>query len=904
MPGPPTAHNNNNNNSNNQHHSPRVQRLGVVLPFIGSSTADIPSYLSLFCTGAVGAASVADFLIFHNGVLSSQGLTITKSCEDASNVKLIDLGTTTDMMELFATKLLDRVGEGGGGGNDKWAIPRAQFVPFLTQHTSLFPYTLVEYKPAYGHIFGDYLKEYSHWAYSDLDILWGDLGRHLTPSDWFDFDLITWGFGDQQRLYLRGQFTMHRNDSEKVNQLWRDCSYLSRIDQRFAELIEKQQNFKLESAEGCYSVAVLQYNDLAIKYSSVAWTDIDPGDTAYSHGIQLVRDTAKPRHILIKRESPSLTAPPVDQLSYHRLSSSALYRDDSLPWQEPVGSMIPIALPRDAHQEDDPCKFFWIQSKYRPQLCLPEALDPLETVYWVKGQLSKQETRNLSIHEGLLTAPFFHFQEWKRHYKPHQLAAILDTSWSSFLITEDGGLPVQFHKTNANIRKRHSNNLASPLGFHLENWEGKFLLEDADRDESISYRNRVLPRQSYCLSHGEPQRFNAVPCQDAVLWSDVDRVKILTAPDWKQIDVDTEVTLCLTLQFVDNSVGRLAERIKVVTDNLDSWQGQPAVVLISPQVPDADYAVGMLRGMFQDYASNALVAVVLPQKDDDDEQESDPPSISRKALLNMAGDMSPTRWYMSGLEVERGLILSRDSVVLAHRAAGVSVQNGRILWIPQFGLNDNDESSATSVSLENLAAARNQGSGQSPFLFDAPCGSDEEAGLNRASVNAETSWWKLSEKLLPDQHDRNVNILKRAQDAEAIGQELLSLLQSPASLLAAEESPILLIDNAGPYLGVRAHTLVREIEVFSGLRCFNPLRAALLVAAGYEIDVLEGAFAISTRRTRVAMQQEEQTQSVFKCDGCPVFQGHSKTRDAILQSEIKRIVNTAMIWENPASSTK
>ena len=194
----------------------KQQRLAILLPFVGQSTADIPAYLELFCTGVVGLASVADVLLVHNGVLNTiqqQQQHSKHACTTATNVKLINLQSTHAMMELFVSKLLNQVPA------TDWAIPPTQFVNFLAHHTNLLPYTLVEYKPALGHILSDYIpvETYSHWAYSDLDILWGDLGRHLTTaSDWNDFDIITFTFGDQKRLYLRGQLTMHRNDPHKM----------------------------------------------------------------------------------------------------------------------------------------------------------------------------------------------------------------------------------------------------------------------------------------------------------------------------------------------------------------------------------------------------------------------------------------------------------------------------------------------------------------------------------------------------------------------------------------------------------------------------------------------------------------------------------------------------------------
>jgi hypothetical protein len=126
---------------------------------------------------------------------------------------------------------------------------------------------LVEFKPALGHIFADYLKGYSHWGYSDLDILFGDLPRWMTPDELNDFDIVTYGFGDQDRLYMRGQFTFHKNDPEKINQLWRSCDYLSHMDKRFADVMSGQEHLHFESAEGCYSAAIFEHSDIKVKYA-------------------------------------------------------------------------------------------------------------------------------------------------------------------------------------------------------------------------------------------------------------------------------------------------------------------------------------------------------------------------------------------------------------------------------------------------------------------------------------------------------------------------------------------------------------------------------------------------------------------------------------------------------------
>ena len=45
-----------------------------------------------------------------------------------------------------------------------WEIPRDRLVKIVATYLKLYPYTLVEYKPAYGTIFQDLLEDYLEWV--------------------------------------------------------------------------------------------------------------------------------------------------------------------------------------------------------------------------------------------------------------------------------------------------------------------------------------------------------------------------------------------------------------------------------------------------------------------------------------------------------------------------------------------------------------------------------------------------------------------------------------------------------------------------------------------------------------------------------------------------------------------
>lgn len=70
---------------------------------------------------------------------------------------------------------------------------------------------MAEYKPTFGEVFSAWLQNYTHWGYTDLDVIYGALPRFVQRSELTDFDLFSYSFGDAEAVYLRGQWTVHRN---------------------------------------------------------------------------------------------------------------------------------------------------------------------------------------------------------------------------------------------------------------------------------------------------------------------------------------------------------------------------------------------------------------------------------------------------------------------------------------------------------------------------------------------------------------------------------------------------------------------------------------------------------------------------------------------------------------------
>ena len=91
---------------------------------------------------------------------------------------------------------------------DNFIIKRMQFSDFRNRIRSKFdfeisletPYKLCDYKPAYGYICEEWIREYDYWGHCDCDLLFGD----LTPVE----GLLNEGY---DKLFCGGHLTIYKN---------------------------------------------------------------------------------------------------------------------------------------------------------------------------------------------------------------------------------------------------------------------------------------------------------------------------------------------------------------------------------------------------------------------------------------------------------------------------------------------------------------------------------------------------------------------------------------------------------------------------------------------------------------------------------------------------------------------
>ena len=72
------------------------------------------------------------------------------------------------------------------------------------------PYKLCDYRPSYGYVFCDLLKEYDWWGYCDIDMVLGDIRKFLNESV----------LNEYERCQRLGHICIYKN-CEKINTLFK-----------------------------------------------------------------------------------------------------------------------------------------------------------------------------------------------------------------------------------------------------------------------------------------------------------------------------------------------------------------------------------------------------------------------------------------------------------------------------------------------------------------------------------------------------------------------------------------------------------------------------------------------------------------------------------------------------------
>ena len=224
--------------------------------------------------------------------------------------------------------------------------------------------------------------------------------------------MVTYAFGDMDALYLRGQWTLHRNKNY-VNVIWQKCAHLStelerELGNKVATL-RQGGSTRFLSAEGCYSYEAVKAN-LRVKIANKQAVGLEypssqqvvyVAGSIWTCGGDVNVDGALLRELTERtgKEQCRLPLPPL---------------------QRPVGELTTLRWQPEGCGK-------WIPSEFR--LCVADARQSLPSdtrtvsVYAREGSFYAQtlEDAGLETASGCRQAAFFHFQVRRppsRHARP------------------------------------------------------------------------------------------------------------------------------------------------------------------------------------------------------------------------------------------------------------------------------------------------------------------------------------------------------------------------------------------------------------------------------------------------------------------------------------------------------
>jgi len=119
-------------------------------------------------------------------------------------------------------------------------------------------YKLCDFKPAYGYIFHDYVKDYDFWGYCDIDVIFGNIRSFMTEELLNEYDIIS-----ARHDYLTGCFALYRNN-QSMRELFKQSKDYQKVFTTPHNFFFDETNFAFDEFE-----AGLHYSQIPTEVESM-----------------------------------------------------------------------------------------------------------------------------------------------------------------------------------------------------------------------------------------------------------------------------------------------------------------------------------------------------------------------------------------------------------------------------------------------------------------------------------------------------------------------------------------------------------------------------------------------------------------------------------------------------------
>jgi len=101
-------------------------------------------------------------------------------------------------------------------------------------------YKICDFRPAFGHIFSDFIKDYDFWGYCDVDVIFGNI-RSFMDELLNEYDIIS-----ARHDYLTGCFALYRNN-EFIRELFKQSKDYRKVFTESRNFFFDETNFAFEA---------------------------------------------------------------------------------------------------------------------------------------------------------------------------------------------------------------------------------------------------------------------------------------------------------------------------------------------------------------------------------------------------------------------------------------------------------------------------------------------------------------------------------------------------------------------------------------------------------------------------------------------------------------------------------
>jgi len=111
-----------------------------------------------------------------------------------------------------------------------------------------YSYKLCDFKPIYGHIFEEYLKDFDFWGYSDIDLIFGNIRKFLTDEILENNDIIT-----TYKNFVAGPLTIFKNTDK--------TRFLYQKSNDFKKVLTSQEIFNFDESNFVFNKNIFLTNE-------------------------------------------------------------------------------------------------------------------------------------------------------------------------------------------------------------------------------------------------------------------------------------------------------------------------------------------------------------------------------------------------------------------------------------------------------------------------------------------------------------------------------------------------------------------------------------------------------------------------------------------------------------------